>query len=157
MPKPRAISDSDDAREGLENANTPAGRRAGGAANGRVTSKTLGPDVRNQFQRQLMDLMPKKLASRFEGAAFDPSGERRALVILTWRSSLEVAQDGDLSDDIRYLIADRLMRAISEVIYTYEGLIHRYDGEQLTAVFGLPTAHENDTERAVRAAVELRT
>ncbi len=54
-----------------------------------------------------------------------------------------------------YLLTDEAMQLWAEVIYEYEGTIDKFTGDGLLALFGLPVAHENDPERAVRAALEM--
>lgn len=45
--------------------------------------------------------------------------------------------------------------ACSKVISTYDGFIARFMGDGILAYFGYPAAHEDDAERAVRAALEI--
>jgi class 3 adenylate cyclase/S1-C subfamily serine protease len=42
-----------------------------------------------------------------------------------------------------------------EVIESYGGTVEKYIGDAVVAVFGLPVLHEDDAERAVRAALRL--
>jgi hypothetical protein len=42
-----------------------------------------------------------------------------------------------------------------DVIARYDGFIARYVGDGILTYFGWPTGHEDDAERAVRAALEI--
>ena len=48
-------------------------------------------------------------------------------------------------------LVNRLLQAMVDVILKYEGRIDRFQGDGLLAVFGVPHAHEDDPERAIRA------
>ena len=56
-----------------------------------------------------------------------------------------------------YLVLDEMMYILADVIYRYEGTIDKFTGDGLLALFGIPVNHENDPERAVRAALEMLT
>lgn len=57
-------------------------------------------------------------------------------------------------EEVRALQAD-LLREMTAVIEGYEGLVEKFAGDAIMAVFGAPTAHEDDPERAVRAALAM--
>jgi class 3 adenylate cyclase/tetratricopeptide (TPR) repeat protein len=49
----------------------------------------------------------------------------------------------------------RYFETASRIIGTYGGAIEKYIGDAVMAVWGAPTAHEDDAERAVRAGLDL--
>jgi len=53
-------------------------------------------------------------------------------------------------------ISAQYFRAMREEIGRVGGVVEKYIGDAVMAVFGLPTAHEDDADRAVRAAVAMQ-
>src|SRR3990170_3517170 len=52
-------------------------------------------------------------------------------------------------------IVNGAFEAMSQAIYRYEGTIAKLMGDAILAFFGAPVAHEDDPERAVRAALDM--
>ena len=50
---------------------------------------------------------------------------------------------------------NRFFDEVDRVVDTYGGTIDKHIGDAVMAVFGAPTAHGNDPERAVRAAIDM--
>lgn len=48
------------------------------------------------------------------------------------------------------------LQELSEAIYEFDGQIDKYIGDAIMAVFGAPKAHEDDPERALRAALAMQ-
>jgi len=62
--------------------------------------------------------------------------------------------EGRDAEDTRELLS-RYFDLAREVIGRYGGTVEKFIGDAVMAVWGAPTAHEDDAERAVRAALEL--
>ena len=58
-------------------------------------------------------------------------------------------------EEIRSMV-DGCMREMGEVVQSYGGYVDKVIGDALMAVFGAPVAHEDDPERAVRAALDIQ-
>jgi predicted ATPase/class 3 adenylate cyclase len=53
-------------------------------------------------------------------------------------------------------VMSRYFEEMQAVLERHEGTIEKFIGDAIMAVFGIPTLHEDDALRAVRAAVEMR-
>ena len=58
------------------------------------------------------------------------------------------------SEDVRELLS-RYFDLCRTVIGRYGGTVEKFIGDAVMAVWGVPTAHEDDAERAVRAGLEI--
>ena len=92
-------------------------------------------------------LEPERTASQGaqvrDGAVRRP---RRARPTLAEQEDPEVVQS----------VVGRTFDRLAEEIERYEGLLEKFMGDAVLAVFGVPRAHEDDAERAVRAALEMQ-
>lgn len=100
--------------------------------------------------------MPKDLADRFLAAEATLEGEQRQVTILF----VDLAQSTGLlrergAERMADLL-DELLGAVATVVYRYEGTIVDVAGDGALCVFGAPIAHEDDPERALRAAAAIR-
>src|SRR5258705_6993573 len=50
----------------------------------------------------------------------------------------------------------RYFKRITEISEAYGGTVEKFAGDAAMIVFGVPTVHDDDAERGVRAAVEIR-
>jgi class 3 adenylate cyclase/tetratricopeptide (TPR) repeat protein len=62
--------------------------------------------------------------------------------------------EGRDAEDVRDTLS-RYFELCAEVIGRYGGTVEKYIGDAVMAVWGAPVAHEDDAERAVRAALDL--
>jgi class 3 adenylate cyclase len=85
------------------------------------------------------------------------TGERKPVTALFADvvGSTSLAESMD-PEDYTAIINEGIAR-ISEAVYRYEGTIAKLLGDGVLAFFGAPVAHEDDPERAVRAALDIVT
>jgi class 3 adenylate cyclase/tetratricopeptide (TPR) repeat protein len=67
-------------------------------------------------------------------------------------TSLNESSDPELVQALVTRAFDRLSAEVSR----YEGTVEKFAGDAMLAVFGVPATHEDDAERAVRAALEMQ-
>ena len=88
-------------------------------------------------------------------ASSTPSTERRLVSVLfaDLVGSTNLAEGRD-PEEVRDLLS-RYFETARETIERYGGLVEKFIGDAVMAVWGTPSANEDDAERAVRAALEL--
>jgi class 3 adenylate cyclase/tetratricopeptide (TPR) repeat protein len=93
------------------------------------------------------------------GAVLSAPGEaRRRLVTALFCDlvgSTELAERLD-SEHLRKVL-DRYFEAMRAAIQRHGGTVEKFIGDAVVGTFGVPEAHEDDTLRAVRAALEMRS
>src|SRR5574338_112472 len=94
-------------------------------------------------------------ASGAESTAGTPLAERRLVsVLFVDLVGFTTASEQRDAEDTRELLT-RYYDTAREIVARYGGTIEKFIGDAVMAVWGSPTAHEDDAERAVRAALEL--
>lgn len=84
------------------------------------------------------------------------SGERREIAVLFADAVNFTHLSASLdAESVFNLINDLLGRLIA-CVHRYGGLVDKFTGDGLMAVFGAPVAHENNAEMAVRAALDMQ-
>jgi class 3 adenylate cyclase/tetratricopeptide (TPR) repeat protein len=93
------------------------------------------------------------------GAAEDrpggPVAERRLVTVLfADLVGFTTLSEGRDPEEVRELLS-RYFEVAREAIERYAGTVEKFIGDAVMAVWGAPTAHEDDAERAVRAAFDV--
>ncbi|MBN1250152.1 MAG: tetratricopeptide repeat protein [Anaerolineae bacterium] len=112
--------------------------------------------ARDETIARLRRYIPPTIASAILSDQERLRGERRDVTVLfvdaVGFTRLSVSLD---AESVFNLINDLLGRLIA-CVHRYGGLVDKFTGDGLMAVFGAPVAHENDAELAIRAALDMR-
>ena len=83
--------------------------------------------------------------------------EQRKVVTILFADvvgSTELATQRD--PEVVRSVMSRYFRRVGEIASAYGGTVEKFAGDSAMVVFGVPTVHDDDAERAVRAALEIR-
>ncbi|WP_250292855.1 adenylate/guanylate cyclase domain-containing protein, partial [Frankia sp. CiP1_Cm_nod1] len=90
------------------------------------------------------------------GMGTDEGAERRVVTVLFGDLSDFTAWAEDLDPERVGEVTDRVLAALARDVAEVGGRVDNLTGDGIMAVFGAPTAHEDDPERAVRAAAAMQ-
>ncbi len=85
-----------------------------------------------------------------------PAGERRVVTILFTDVSGFTAMSEKLDPEEVTEIVNQFFAVLTEPIYRFGGVVDKYIGDAIMALFGAPIAHEDDPERAMAAAWDMQ-
>ncbi len=98
---------------------------------------------------------PGRVAERPAGAEPLLAAERRLVTVLfTDLVGFTALAEGRDAEQVRDLLS-RYFDVAAEIVARYGGIVEKFIGDAVMAVWGTPVAHEDDAERAVRAGLEL--
>jgi DNA-binding SARP family transcriptional activator len=86
-----------------------------------------------------------------------PPAETRKIVTVVFTNVADsTALAAALDPERLRRVMTRYVETVSEVFVRHGGTVEKFIGDAVTAVFGIPTVHEDDVLRALRAVLELR-
>lgn len=94
-----------------------------------------------------------------DGVLHDPDrlhGERREVTVLFADAVNFTHLSVSLDAETIFNLINALLSRLVECIHRYGGMVDKFTGDGLMAVFGAPIAHEDDAELAVRAALDMQ-
>jgi len=83
--------------------------------------------------------------------------DRRVVTVLFGDLSDFTSWAEDLDPERVGVVTDRVLASLAGIVTEFGGHVDKLVGDGLMAVFGAPAAHEDDPERAVRAAAKMQT
>src|SRR3954471_17483971 len=91
-----------------------------------------------------------------ERPAEPPPEERRQVTVLFADLSGYTAVAERMDPETVKTLVDGALRRLGQEVERYGGTVDKYIGDNVMALFGAPLAHEDDEERAVRAALGMQ-
>ncbi len=84
------------------------------------------------------------------------SGERREIAVLFADAVNFTHLSASLDAESVFNLINDLLGRLVACVHRYGGLVDKFTGDGLMAIFGAPVAHENNAEMAVRAALDMQ-
>ena len=84
-----------------------------------------------------------------------PEGERRQATVVFSDLSGYTSMNEILDPEEVEVIMSRIKQEAVRIVERHGGIVNQFVGDEVLALFGIPTAHEDDPMRAVRATREL--
>jgi len=113
------------------------------------------PKLEN-MHAQLQSLIPDALAQKYLAAEQQATTENRLTTALFADISGFTALSATRSPETMFQIVQDCFKQLVSVVANYEGSISGFRGDGMLALFGAPILHENDAERAVLTALDMR-
>jgi class 3 adenylate cyclase/tetratricopeptide (TPR) repeat protein len=88
-------------------------------------------------------------------SAVAPEGERRQVTALFADMASYTRLTSELGAEEIHAVLNRFFATIDAGVVSHGGVVDKHIGDNVMAVFGAPIAHDDDTMRAVRAALDI--
>jgi adenylate cyclase len=134
------------------------GAPAGATANAgpAAPAAAAAPDVgESDVAEALKRFVASPVAERLLEAGGQLPDERRLITSLFADVSGFTPLSELLDPEQLVEVIDPLITALSDVVGRYEGVVDKYAGDALLALFGAPISHEDDAERSLHVALEM--
>ncbi|MCJ7701904.1 MAG: tetratricopeptide repeat protein [Anaerolineales bacterium] len=135
----------------------PPGMRFCGNCGNRLQDSPGTTPSEGTLPDQLGAMVGADLKERFQQAGLQASGQRRNVTVLFADLSGSTHLAGQIEPETWYEIIQRFISMLAKCVYKYDGMVDKFTGDGLMALFGAPIGHENNAERAIHAAQDMQT
>lgn len=105
---------------------------------------------------QVVDLAIALMREKLMNLAVEPQ-ERKLITVLFADVSGFTAMAESMDHEIVSSVINSLWSRVDKAIQDHGGKIDKHFGDAVMALFGTPTAYEDDPERAIRAALQIQS
>jgi len=117
---------------------------------------TAAPRLEDMYA-QLKSLIPDAVARKYLAPERQAAGENRPITALFADISGFTPLSATQSSEKMFQLVQDCFKQLVNIVASYEGSISGFRGDGLLALFGAPILHENDTERSILAAIDMRS
>lgn len=115
--------------------------------------------ARNRLERfhspEVVDMIISGGGEEVDEEALMAPKEKNVTVLFTDIVSFTPLSERLAATEVSILL-NHYFRRMTDIIFDYNGTLDKYIGDAIMAVFGAPIERENDAERAIMAALEMR-
>jgi len=115
--------------------------------------------ARNRLERfhspEVVDLIISGGGEEVDEEALMAPNEKNVTVLFTDIVSFTPLSERLAANELSILL-NHYFRRMTDIIFDYNGTLDKYIGDAIMAVFGAPIERENDAERTISAALEMR-
>jgi predicted ATPase/class 3 adenylate cyclase len=134
----------------------PPGFQFCGKCGAKLAEATASVNIPKLEDMQDKLYIPEPLRQRRDVAQQELQGENRLVTALFADISGFTPLSNQHSSEKVVNIVNDCFKVIVDTVFKYEGDPNRFIGDNVLAFFGAPIAHENDPERAIMSALEIR-
>jgi adenylate cyclase len=117
---------------------------------------TRGLRLKERYRSVLDKVVSREVAEELVEGSVELGGENRKVTVLFADiRGFTTLTDGMQPQEVIGLL-NECMERLSEAVEVEGGIVDKYVGDEIMAVFGAPVSYGDDARRAVRAAVRMR-
>ena len=139
---------------------SPADDRVGDPAQAAYQPQSLHQSqpqsqLQNQLQNQFQNQLQNQLQNQFQ-KQLQSQGEHRQITAMFCDIVGSTKLGAELGAEGLQEVVQRFRVCCADAVGRFDGIVSHYMGDGVLIYFGYPVAHEEDAERAVRAALEVQ-
>ena len=134
----------------------PPGMRFCGNCGSRLTDQVSesAPSVQS-IQQQIGTMVGADLLERFRKAGLEARGQRRNVTVLFADISGYTSLANRMDNEDLFELVQRFSNLLANDVYKYDGIVDKFTGDGIMALFGAPIANENNAELAVFSGLDM--
>jgi predicted ATPase/class 3 adenylate cyclase len=123
----------------------------------RLLGTGMLPSIEPESNTMFGALIGADLLDRFRQAGLEAAGQRRQVTVVFVDLSGYTHISEKIDSEELYELVQKCTKMFANDVYKYDGIVDKFTGDGLMALFGAPIAHENNAELAIRAALDMQT